>query len=167
MIPYGLTQEQFASRYRRWLDEASPKLIAELRALFAAALPATITSAEVQIFLGQDGRDDPCAYIYFDGANKKVDRSDTSIFPGRTLEIQLGLGMTPEFDDRYFEDDEFPGIDLQANSIKTWFAECWWKAGGWAYPLPVNLVVHDDFGDGELMILTDRYNSNGARAFRQ
>jgi hypothetical protein len=32
--------------------------------------------------------------------------------------------------DRYFDRDEFPGIDLQANSFKTWFAECGKLAAG-------------------------------------
>lgn len=62
--------------------------------------------------------------------------------------------MMPDFDERYFESDEFPGIALQANSCKAWFAECWWKAGGWAYALPAEVVIHDDFGDGERIILT-------------
>jgi len=156
MIPYGLTQEQFVRRYRRWLDKASAKLIAELRALFAAPLPSAVTSAEVQIFLGEEGRDAPGAWVYFGGANKKVDHGDASIFPGRSLEIPLGLGVTPDFDDRYFEGDEFPGLDLQADALKAWFAECWWKAGGWAYALPAEVAVHDDFGDGERIILTER-----------
>ena len=131
-------------------------MIEELRALFAATLPPTVRSAEVQIFLGEDARDSPGAWIYFDGMNKKVDSSDTSIFPGRALEIQLGLGMPPDFDDRYFEGDEFPGADLQANEVKAWFAECWWKAGGWAYALPTEVAIHDGFGDGERIVLTER-----------
>lgn len=155
MIPYGLTQEQFVRRYRRWLDTASAKLIEELRKLFAAQVPSTVTSAEMQIFLGDGGRDGPSAWIYFDGLNKKVDNSDTSIFPGRALEIQLGLGSMPDFDDRYFDSDAFPGVDLQADTLKTWFAECWWKAGGWAYALPAEIAIHDDIGDGERIILTE------------
>jgi ketosteroid isomerase-like protein len=43
MIPYGLTQEQFVRRYRRWLDTASAKLIEELRKLFASQVPSTVT----------------------------------------------------------------------------------------------------------------------------
>ena len=156
MIPYGLTQEQFARRYRRWLDKASAGLIDELRTLLARTLPPTVTSAEVQLFLGDDGRDDPKAWLYFDGHDKKVDQSDHSIFPGRALEIRLGLGATPDFDGRYFEGGDFPGVDLQADSLKAWFAECWWKAGGWAYALPAALDVHDQFGDGERIALTER-----------
>jgi hypothetical protein len=161
MIPYGLTQEQFIMRYRRWLDKASAKLIEELRALFAAPTPSTVISAEVQIFLGDEGRGAPSAWIYFDGLNKKVDNSDTSIFPGRALEIQLGLEVMPDFDDRYFEINKFPGVELQANVVKAWFAECWWKAGGWAYMIPAKVAIHDDFGDGERIILTERSRRSG------
>jgi len=56
MIPFGLTQEQFVTRYRRWLDAASAQLIEELRKLIASQVPSTVTSAEIQIFLGDDGR---------------------------------------------------------------------------------------------------------------
>jgi hypothetical protein len=156
MIPYGLTQEQFARRYRRWLDQASAKLIEELRALFASPLPSTVTSAEVQIFFDDEGRASPAAWIYFDGLNKKVDHEDTSIFPGRALRIQTRLGVMPDFDERYFESDEFPGVDLLANEFKEWFAGCWWKAGGWQYALPVEIAIHDGLGDGERIILTER-----------
>ena len=156
MIPYGLTQEQFVRRYRRWLDKASAKLIEELRTLLALPLPPTVTSAEVEVFLGEDGRGEPHALIYFDGVNKKVDHSDLSIFPGRGIEIRLGLDAMPDFDDRYFEGEEFPGVDLQANALKAWFAECWWKAGGWAYALPTVVDVHDQYGDGERIVLTER-----------
>jgi hypothetical protein len=156
MIPYGLTQEQFVRRYRRWLDKASAKLIEELRTLLALPLPPTVTSANVEIFLGEDGRDEPHAGIYFDGVNKKVDHTDPSIFPGRGLEIRLGLDAMPDFDDRYFESEEFPGVDLQADALKAWFAECWWKAGGWAYALPTVVDVHDQYGDGERIVLTER-----------
>lgn len=119
MIPYGLTQAQFVKRYCRWLDTASAKLIEELRKLFASQLPSTVTSAEMQVFMGDWGRDKPSAWIYFDGMNKKVDHNDTSIFPGRALEIPLGIGMMPDFDEQYFESDAFPGVDLQADTLKT------------------------------------------------
>lgn len=144
-------------RYRRWLDKASAKLIEGLRALLARPLPPTVTSAEVEIFLGEGGRGLPHAGIHFDGVNKKIDHSDPSIYPGQGLEIPLGLDTVPDFDDRYFEGEEFPGVDLQANAIKAWFAECWWKAGGWSYPLPVVVEVHDQYGDAERIILTERH----------
>jgi hypothetical protein len=156
MIPYGLTREQFAKRYRNWLDNASPQLIAGLHTLFDSRPLSTVTSAEVQIFLGADGRQDPSAWIYFDGMNKKVDNNDPSIFPGRALEFQLRLGRMLDFDNRYFDDDQFPGVDLQANTLKRWFAECWWKAGGWKYEVPSEIAIHDDLGDGERIILTER-----------
>jgi len=62
----------------------------------------------------------------------------------------------PDFGDQYFEGDEFPGVDLQADALKAWVAECWWKAGGWAYALPAEVVIHDDLGDGERITLTER-----------
>jgi hypothetical protein len=156
MIPFGLTTEQFVTRQRRWLEKASNALIAELRDVIADSVPSTVTSAEVQIFLGQDGTDGPSVWLYYNGPNRRIDHTDPSIFAGRSRKLALGLAEMPYFDQRYFDSDLFPGIDLRANAIKSWFAECWWKAGGWTFPCPTHLVVHDDFGDGDGIILTER-----------
>ena len=45
---------------------------------------------------------------------------------------------------------------LLADTLQAWFAECWWKAGGWAWPIPLWLHVHDGFGDGRGIALTER-----------
>ena len=55
----------------------------------------------------------------------------------------------------YFADG-FGGVDLLADTLQAWFAECWWKAGGWAWPIPLWLHVHDGFGDGRGIALTER-----------
>jgi len=59
------------------------------------------------------------------------------------------------FDEGYFIDDEFGGLALAANALKAWVAECWWKAGGWSYPVPTAVVVHDGFGDGKSIALSE------------
>jgi len=110
--------------------------------------------AEVQIFMGEDGLDLPSSWIYYRGENNKVDHIDQSIFPGRSMELSIGLGEMDEFDENYFTDQNFSGLDIAANSLKSRFAECWWKAGGWSYVVPCKVSVHDGFGDGKSIELS-------------
>jgi len=67
MVPFGLSHEQFISRYRRCLDKASAGFIAEIRALLSLPVPTTVSEAEVQIFMGEDGLDAPTIWIYYTG----------------------------------------------------------------------------------------------------
>lgn len=155
MVPFGLSQEQFSIRYRRCLERASSHLINQLRELLHRPVPNSVKEAEVQIFLGEDGLDLPSAWIYYRGENNKVDHTDPSIFPGRALELSVGLEEMDEFDEGYFTDENFGGLTLAANLVKNWFAECWWKAGGWSYSVPVLVWVHDGFGDGKSIQLSE------------
>lgn len=155
MVPFGLSQEQFQIHYRRCLDRASSHLINQLRGLVARPVPETVQCAEVQIFMGEDSLDLPSAWIYYCGKNNKVDHTDQSIFPGRSMELSIGLDEMEDFDENYFTDECFGGIDIAANTIKSWFAECWWKAGGWRYAIPCEVTVHDGFGDGKAIELSE------------
>jgi hypothetical protein len=47
-------------------------------------------------------------------------------------------------------------LNIQADVTKVWLAEWLWKAGGWDYPLPVEVAVHDEYGDGERILLAPR-----------
>lgn len=93
--------------------------------------------------------------MYFQGENNKVDQADQSIFPGRSLEISTDSVQVEAFDEHYFSDPEFAGTDLMANILKAWFAECWWKAGGWSYAVPATVWVHDGLGDGQSIELSE------------
>lgn len=155
MVPFGLAPEQFLVRYRRCLDRASSHLINQLRELFTRPVPGTVKEAEVQIFFGDDGLDLPAAWIYYRGENNKVDHSDPSIFPGRAMQLSIGLENMEVFDENYFTDESFGGLSIAANTTKSWFAECWWKAGGWSYPVPAKVYVHDGFGDGKAIDLSE------------
>lgn len=154
MIPYGLSPDQFRTRYRRFLQRAAPDTIDKLRTLLQRRLPDESLTGEVQLFLGEDGLDMPEAWLYLSGENNKVDAADPGLFAGKALDLQLALENTPEFDAAYFGED-FDGVALIANTLKAWFAECWWKAGGWSWPVELTLAVHDEFGDGERVALTE------------
>ncbi len=152
-IPFGLTAEQYATRFRGLLEKHSPTLLAELRKVLATPIGAGVTSASVVVFLDEYREGGPRVGLYFDGKDKKVDHSDPTIFPGRHLSLAEYLHGLPTFDPRYFSDDTFGALNIQADVTKAWFAEWWWKAGGWDYPLPVEIAVHDDYGNAEVIQL--------------
>ncbi|MEW5787278.1 MAG: hypothetical protein AB1899_05435 [Pseudomonadota bacterium] len=157
MVPFRLTQPQFAERYRRSLDRASPTAIATLRAHFALPIQDGVLGAEVKIFVSDEEEPDPPAvWIDYLGKDNKVDAADPTLHAGRSLELALGFQACEQFDRRFTTDEKFGGIHLMANALKAWFAECWWKAGGWTYPVPVTLQVHDGFGDGKPVTLTEK-----------
>lgn len=143
MVPYGLDREQFSAMYRRQLDRISKSAIGAIRVHLRRPIGPGVDDAHVVIFPGEDGSA-PAAWIYYGGKNKKVDGKDPSIFPGRSIELQLGLEPLADIDERYFTQPErFPGLELVVPLLGRWLAECWWKAGGWAYPLPTILTIHD------------------------
>jgi len=156
MIPFGLNQEQFTKRYRGCLDRESSNFIASLREIFSQRVPDTVVEADVQIFLGDNGREFPSAWIYFQGKDNRVDNMDQSIFPGRSMALPPFTEKIEDFDEEYYLED-FGGIDLIANATKAWLAECWWKAGGWAYRVPTKIWVHDDYGDGNSIELSEHH----------
>lgn len=153
MVPFGLTEAHFATRYRRILEKVSDSSIARIRSVLQLPVPPTVLAANVEVFMGEDGSA-PSAWIYFRGENNRVDSVDPTIFPGRSMDLALDLAGLACFDDRYFDAELFPGTCIAANVTKTWLAECWWKAGGWSYTVPTTLSVHDDYGDGTIVELS-------------
>ena len=156
MIPFRLNQQQFRERYRRCLDKLSSDAIAALRTQFALPLSAGIDTADVKIFVGDDDPYVPSVWIYYVGANNKVDNADQGLFPGRSLELPLELDTLEEFDERFFTNEKFGGLQIVAEVLKSWLAECWWKAGGWTYAVPTTLDVAEGCGDGKALKLTER-----------
>ena len=143
MVPYGLNQEQFVSMYQHKLDRLSDQAIRALRELLAMPISHGVDNAHLEIFPDEYGGA-PNAWAYWRGKNNKVDHKDPSLFPGRSLELDLGLKSLADIDEQYFvEPDEFPGLRLAVSLLSRWLAESWWKAGGWAYPVPATLAIHD------------------------
>lgn len=156
MIPFRLKPPQFRERYAKSLARQSPTAIAALRNHFALPIGGDVERAEVKVFVGDDDPYTPSVWIYYSGKHNKVDNADQSLFAGRSLELALGLDQLEEFNERFFTDEDFGGLDIIATTLTAWFAECWWKAGGWSYPLPVTLDVAEGYGDGSTVKLTER-----------
>lgn len=156
MVPFRLKPQQFAERYRRSLERASEAAIAALRLHLKQPVEADVERVEVQIFVGDEDPHAPSFWVYCLGQHNKVDPADSSLHAGRALELELGLERLEAFDPRFFSDEAFGGVDIAADALKAWFAECWWKAGGWDYLPTASLHVHDGYGDGKLVKLTER-----------
>lgn len=146
VVPFKLKPTQFEQRYRRGLDKLSPLAIAALRVLLARPIEPGVTAAEVQVFVPEDDPHEPSVWIYYTGPDNKVDAGDDTLHAGRSLELKLGFESLEAFDERFYSDDGYGGLDIVARVLTAWFAECWWKAGGWACALPVLLAVHDGHG---------------------
>ena len=143
MVPYGLNQDAFASMYQRKLDHLSDPMIRSLQRLLALPLDSDVDEASVEIFLDDDGAA-PTIWAYWRGRNNKVDHTDPGLFAGRSLEVDVDLSRLADIDERYFTGPAaFPGHELTAALLLRWFAEAWWKAGGWAYAVPATVAVHD------------------------
>lgn len=145
MVPYGLNKDQFTSMYRQKLDRVSPIAIQTIQNCLQRPLEAGVTSANVVVFPGAYGAS-PSAWIYYSGDHNRVDHADPSLSAGRSMELPVGLEAMDDIDERYFTDaEEFDGVALTVPLLSRWLAECWWKAGGWNYPVPTLLFV-DEFG---------------------
>lgn len=153
MIPYGRGPEQYSAMYRRQLERVSAEAIEAFRDLLARDVPQDVDEASVVIFI-EDHAGTPNAWMYFTAEHNRVDPKDESIFPGRSMELKLGLQSLSRIDERYFDPDQFPGIELALPLLRGWLSECWWKAGGWDYPVPVLLSLHD-FGTTGRVVLAE------------
>ncbi|XAH21483.1 hypothetical protein AAFF27_15810 [Xylophilus sp. GW821-FHT01B05] len=145
MPPTIVDSGAFAHWCSELLASRREQAMQRLRALFDQVLPAEVTSAEIQIFFQDDGGA-PDAWMYFDGKNKRVSKSDQSIYPGRAMSLDLGLDVLSELEPK--------NTHAAANSIKEWLAECWSSVGGQEYSVPVTLSIHDGWGDGKHVSLT-------------
>jgi hypothetical protein len=129
--------------YRRKLDGLSKPVIAHISTLLSVPVAPGVDEAHVEIFPGEDGAS-PDVWMYWHGKNNKVDHADPSLFAGRSMHLELGLEILAEIDEQYFlHPEQFPGLELAVPILSRCVAECWWKAGGWRYPVPVTLAVHD------------------------
>jgi hypothetical protein len=153
VVPFGLDEEQFSAMYNRRLERASSVAIQAIKALLAQPIGPGVDEAHIEVFLDEDGGA-PSAWVYYHGRNNRVDSADLSIFPGRSMELDLGLELLADIDEQYFiEPETFPGLVLTVPLLLRWVAECWWKAGGWSYPLPTTLSVHD-YGPEKPVVLS-------------
>jgi hypothetical protein len=147
MSPTIVESGEFEHSCARLLATRREQATQRLRTLFDQEVPAEVTSAEIQIFFQDDGGA-PDIMMYFDGKNKRVSKSDHSIYPGRAMSLDLGLDVLSELEPQ--------NTHAAANIVKRWLTECWLSVGGQEYPVAVALSIHDGWGDGKQVTLVAR-----------
>ncbi|MBA5635513.1 hypothetical protein H3H37_00320 [Duganella sp. LX20W] len=130
----------------RSLDGLSGHSIQCIRSFLNEPLSVAVRSVEFQLFVDAENYGAPSIWAYFVGDDLKTSE--------RSCEMALNLDELEELDGRYFTDFKFGGVNLIADVLKSWFADCWLKAGGWGFGVPAVLDVHDGFGDGRRIQLT-------------
>ena len=152
-LPDTLNQDQFMRIYRGELERHSDELISEIKQVLAITPNQDVTSAHLVVFPDEYGDGYATVSMYFDGKNKKIDNADKSIFPGRHISFVEYVRDLPLVDVMAYE-ERFPMRDLTVDMVKQWVAECWWKAGGWNYPLNVEIFAGEGFGKSESILLS-------------
>lgn len=153
MIPFKLNQQQFANRFRGILEGLSLDLIAELRKIIQSPPKATdIKEANIQLFVDYECELVLSAWLYIESKYLKTSEKSQEI-----VIFDSDFYKKADFSPEYFIND-FGGLDLMADELRLWVSECWWKAGGWDYPICTYLNVHDDFGNGDIIQLTRKMN---------
>lgn len=138
------------TKLNNYLNIEEDDLVGKLKSLFQMPIHPDISSAEIQIFLDDEDGSNASFWIYFDGRNKKIDKTDEGLFPGRSMQLfNLDLSEKEIYENSEYE-DKFEYLDSLANLIKNWFIVCWQKSGGQNYSIPLEIAVHDGFGDGKV-----------------
>lgn len=140
-LPNGMPVDAIERVYIKELDRYANQLIDEIREFLKTPLEKEVVSGLVEIFPDEYG--------------------DGHLSIGLYLEAELSRHIAfvddvkdlPLIDvDSYADEESIP--DLFVDLAQQWFAECWWKAGGWDLNLPVKLYGHDGFGSGKVIALT-------------
>ena len=155
-LPANIPIDKLRDIYRKSLAELSDSLIAKIHSFIKRPVDPNVKEAEFQVFPDEYCDQESSIWMYFSGTNNKVDNSDDSLFPGRSLEFYEDFRLLPTLDIDAYEDFDY--TNTLVSLIIDWFAECWWKAGGWYYTIPVTLYGHEGFGNQEPIKLT---NKNG------
>jgi hypothetical protein len=151
-LPPNIPVEKIEGIYRQKLQKLSDSLIEKIHEFIKISPEESVESAEFQVFPDEYGEGESTIWMYFEGKDKKIDKNDQRLFAGRSLEMYSDFSSLPTLDIEAYEDLNFP--NMIADLIIEWFAECWWKAGGWYYPVPVEIFGHEGFGSGEIIPLT-------------
>ncbi len=152
-MPDGLSEQDFSHIYREHLEKHSASLINEIKFMLAQPVRPDVTQIYIEVFPDEYGDGYVSIGMYFEGKNKKIDKSDQSFFPGRYLAFAEYANDLPLIDIETYNED-FYVADLTVDEVKQWFASCWNEAGGKNYHLPVTLRGHEGFGNGKALTLT-------------
>lgn len=156
VVPFVLDRVQLAARYRGLLDRRSDALVTLLRTVVPDPVPDGVTGVEVGVFTEDgDGRWAPAVWLAWTGPAPRLTAVDDGVHAGASRSLGFDLTDVAAFDPRYL-DDAFGGATVLADVLTAWFAECWWKSGGWDAPVAAELVQRDGPDAGRTVRLSAR-----------
>jgi hypothetical protein len=139
-LPKGMPLQSIQRAYIKEIERHSNELISEIKSFLSKTADSDFKSAHIEIFPDEYGEGCTSIGLY--------------LFSNVSKHIPLAqyLNDLPIIDIDDDPEENIPGLIVDI--VKQWFAECWWKAGGWDFPIPVVLSGHEGFGNGELIQLT-------------
>ena len=134
-LPTGMSEESIRKVYDKELSRHSDQLIEEIKAYLTKPIYSDVTSATVEVFPDEYGDGYTTIGLYLSG-------DKTTHVPFAEYVDDLPLIDVESYA------DEIHIPNMVVDLTKQWFAECWWKACGWGYKLPMEIYGHEDSGDG-------------------
>lgn len=145
-LPSNIPIDKLDGIFRKAFEAKSEELISRIHMFIQKPLEASVESAEFRIFVPQFPDEEGLnIWLYLDGKNKLVGSKKQGLYAGNSIEFYNDFNDVPSLEDEAFKDYEYP--DKISDIMFTWFSECWWKGGGWYYPVPTTLIYSTPFGD--------------------
>lgn len=139
-LPNGMNVESLNRVYTKELGRHSDALIDEIANFLDEVVPSDVNEISIQVFPDEYGDGYTSIGLYLHGKTTKH------------IPFAEYVNDLPLIDvDSYREVISI--ADMVVDHVKHWFSECWWKACGWKYNLPVT-IGSMDFGDGSIIQLT-------------
>jgi len=139
-----LTEDSIIRVYEKELDRHSEQLIQEIKKFISAPLSDEVKEASVEVFPDEYGDGYTGIGLYLTGkTTKHVPFADY-------------VRDLPLVDIAWYRENDIYIADLVVDLVKKWFSESWFKAGGWEYPIAIEVGGHDGFGNGNFIKLTSK-----------
>ncbi len=139
-LPQGMPIDAIERVYIKELDRYSDQLINEIKDFLKIPLKEDVIEGSVEIFPDEYGDGFLSIGLYL-----KSELTNHISFVDNVKDL-------PMIDLINYDEENL--VDLIVDITQRWFAESWWKAGGWEYKLPLKVYGHDGFGSGIVIDLT-------------
>lgn len=139
-LPANMPIDAIERVYIKELHRYSDQLINEIKQFLHTPMIDNVTSGTVEVFPDEDGDGVLSIGLYL--------KAELTHYIPFTEDVK----DLPMIDVSAYEEESLVGLIVDLT--QQWFAESWWKAGGWDYSLPLMVYGHDGFGSGDLIKLT-------------
>ena len=94
-LPKNIPLEKVEAILNSHVFKKHDELIDKLHGFMKTSLEPSVESANIQIFPEEYGFSDNSIWMYFDGKDSKIDKSDERLFAGRSLELYSDFSHIP------------------------------------------------------------------------